>query len=97
MPSTPLGPERRPGVWLFTCQEIPCGGLCRTLAYELVFPLLAAAVDDALDLDPDTLGDVELTDALDEIRRAAARLVAAPRLGSSPRPTPAAPLPRPAI
>jgi hypothetical protein len=58
-------------------QESPCGEWCGRLAYELVFPLLAAAVDDALDLDPDTLGDVELTDALDEIRRAAARLVAA--------------------
>ncbi|MGH9261992.1 MAG: hypothetical protein ACRD08_19210 [Acidimicrobiales bacterium] len=42
-----------------------------------MFPPLTAAVDDALDVDLEILGDAELTDAIDEIRRAAARLVAA--------------------
>ncbi len=42
-----------------------------------MFVVLEAGVDEALGLDPDTLGDVELTAALDAIRRAEARLAAA--------------------
>ena len=42
-----------------------------------MFASLHQGVDEALGLDPDDLGDAELTDALDELRRADARIAAA--------------------
>ena len=41
-----------------------------------MFAALHAGVDEALGLDPEDLGDAELTDALDELRRADARIAA---------------------
>jgi hypothetical protein len=66
-----------PGTLCRIVAEIPCGSGCGALGCELVFPSLAAAVDEVLGLDPDTLGDAELTRMLDDIRRSEARLVAA--------------------
>jgi hypothetical protein len=86
-----VGGFDKPGAWAENCGN-PWPGLAFRLSYEhmlgsvesrgegaeaAVAGPLAAALDGLVDLDPDTLDDAELADAVVELRRQQARLAAA--------------------